>query len=243
MKDEEKETIPITYRELLKKVQAIEKKLNIEDIEMEEESLTNEEEIPIDDEDDEDFDADITEGSISIQKKPEIVIKPKAYLKLSKHALSYANRAIPQKEWVEIIGLLTGFIKNEDTPVEQLIVRDYWPVTEGDAVKVEIIDQQIFTEIVENMKGKQFIIGWAHSHPSYTPFLSDDDIRTHLRYQTFWDRSIALVIDPLMISENSYGFKIFRVAKDKQSYFAIDFEVEGLSTEAAYDSIQLIMNE
>ncbi len=236
MKDEEKETIPITYRELLKKVQAIEKKLHIEDMEMEDE-------IPIDDEDNEEFDADITEETISIEQKPEIVIKPKAYLKLSKHALSYANRTIPQKKWVEIIGLLTGFIKNEDTPIEQLVVRDYWPVTQGDAVKVEIIDQKIFTEIVEKMKDKQFIIGWAHSHPSYTPFLSDDDIRTHLRYQTFWNRSIALVVDPLMISENSYGFKIFRVAEDKQSYYAIDFEVEGLSTEAAYDSIQLIMNK
>ncbi|GAI76930.1 unnamed protein product, partial [marine sediment metagenome] len=83
-------------------------------------------------------------------------------------------------------------------PLEQVFVEDYWPVDQGDAVSVEIVDHRIFTEIFHKKDSEHFIIGWAHSHPSYTPFLSGDDYQTHLRYQTFWNKSIALVIDPLM---------------------------------------------
>ena len=144
-----------------------------------------------------------------------------AYLKLAKHALTYANNSIPKRKWVEVIGLLTGNIQNEDTIKEQVFVEDYWPVDQGDAVSVEIVDQKIFTEIFHKKNSKHFIIGWAHSHPSYTPFLSGDDYQTHLRYQTFWNKSIALVIDPLMLSPKEYGIGVFRIHQGKQEYYQL----------------------
>ncbi|MBY9002245.1 MAG: hypothetical protein KGD64_15095, partial [Candidatus Heimdallarchaeota archaeon] len=183
----------------------------------------------------------ITEDALQIKPIPAIVIKPKAYLKLAKHALTYANDSIPKRKWVEVIGLLTGRIRNEDTPLEQVFVENYWPVDQGDAVSVEIVNQKIFTEIFHKKDSEHFIIGWAHSHPSYTPFLSGDDYRTHLRYQTFWNKAIALVIDPLMLSPEDYGIGVFRIHQDKQTYYQLSVEVEGLSSEACYESINTFM--
>jgi len=226
---DKEEDIPEQYKELMRKIEAIEKALGLTEIDKIVEDIEKEREIVI------------TEEDIQITPKPEILIKPKAYLKLAKHALTYANSFMPKKDWVEIIGLLTGQIKNEETPLEQIIVEDYWPVDQGDAVSVEIVDQKIFTEIFHKKDSKHFIIGWAHSHPSYTPFMSDDDLRTHLRYQTFWNKSIAVVIDPIQIDTNDYGLGVFRIKDDKQSYHELTKEVEGLSTEASYESIELFM--
>ena len=223
------ENIPLQYKELLKKIEAIEKVLGLSAIEKIVEDMDTESEIAVSDED------------LIIKPRPEVVIKPKAYFKLAKHALTYANSNLSKREWVEVIGLLTGHMKQEGTPLEHLIVEDYWPVDQGDAVSVEIVDQKVFTEIFHKKESDQFIIGWAHSHPSYTPFLSDDDFRTHLRYQTFWNKSIALVIDPLMISSDDYGLGVFRIDDDKQSYYKLTIEVEGLSTQASFESFDLFM--
>lgn len=221
------------YKKLLKKIEAIEKALELHKIDkILEEKLDEVESISVD---------TISEDVLQIESVPQIAINPKAYLKLAKHALSYANITIPQDEWVEVIGLLTGRIRNEDTPLEQIFVEDYWPVGQGDAVSVEIVDQQIFTEIFQKKNEDHFIIGWAHSHPSYTPFLSGDDVRTHLRYQTFWNKSIALVIDPLQISSNNFGIGIFRINNDRRTYYNLSFEIQGLSTQASYESITMFM--
>ncbi len=225
----DEDNIPEQYKELLKKIEAIEKVLGLSAIDKIVEDMETESEIVVSDED------------LLITPRPEIAIKPKAYFKLAKHALTYANSNIPKREWVEIIGLLTGQMIKEGTPLEQVIVDDYWPVDQGDAISVEIVDQKVFTEIFHKKESNQFIIGWAHSHPSFTPFLSDDDFRTHLRYQTFWNKSIALVIDPLMISRDDYGLGTFRIDDDKQSYYKLSIEVEGLSTQASFESIDLFM--
>ena len=61
----------------------------------------------------------ITEDVLQIESISEIVLKPKAYLKLAKHALTFANDSIPKKNWVEVIGLLTGKIRDEETAKER----------------------------------------------------------------------------------------------------------------------------
>ena len=232
MEDEET-NYPAEYKKLLEKIEAIEKTLElykvdkiVEDQEKESQEISEE---------------TITEDVLQIEPISEIVLKPKAYLKLAKHALTFANDSIPKKNWVEVIGLLTGKIRDEETPLEQIVVEDYWPVDQGDAVSVEIVDQNIFTEIFHKKSNEHFIIGWAHSHPSYTPFLSGDDYRTHLRYQTFWNKSIALVIDPLMLSPKDYGIGVFRIHQDKQKYYQLSVEVQGMSSEACYESINTFM--
>ncbi len=229
----EENDFPEEYKILLKKVEALEKALELYKIDnIIEEKVTDTESISIE---------TISEDDLQIKPRSEIALNPKAYLKLAKHALTYANKNVPKKDWVEVIGLLTGKIRNEDTPLEQIFVEDYWPVDQGDAVSVEIVDQRIFTEIFNKKDSNHFIIGWAHSHPSYTPFLSDDDYSTHLRYQTFWNKSIALVIDPLMITPANFGVGVFRIHDDKRNYYELSCEIQGMSSEASYESITMFM--
>ena len=230
---EDENDFPEQYKVLLKKIEALEKALGLKEVEdILKDKVDEEKEIS---------EETITEDDLQIKPTNEIVISPKAYLKLAKHALTYANKNIPKKDWVEVIGLLTGRIRHEDTPLEQIFVEDYWPVDQGDAISVEIVDQRIFAEIFHKKNQDNFIIGWAHSHPSYSPFLSDDDFRTHLRYQTFWNKSIAVVLDPLMISPKDFGLGVFRIHKDKKSYYDLTHEIDGLSCEANYESISLFM--
>ena len=229
--DNKDSDIPEQYKELLKKIEAIEKALGLSDIDKIVEDIEQE------------IEEEITEADFQIRHRPDVLFKPKAYLKLAKHALTYANSDIQKKDWIEVIGLLTGQIFKEETPLEQIIVEDYWPVDQGEAVSVEIVDQKIFSDIFNKKDSKHFIIGWAHSHASYTPFLSKDDFRTHLRYQTFWNKSVAVVIDPLMISPDDYGLGIFRIDDDRQSYSELTKEIEGLSTEACFESIDLFMKD
>ncbi len=230
---EDENDFPEQYKVLLKKIEALEKALGLKDVEdILKDKVDVEKEIS---------EETITEEDLQIKQKSEIVISPKAYLKLAKHALTFANKNIPKKDWVEVIGLLTGRIRHEDTPLEQIFVEDYWPVDQGDAISVEIVDQRIFTEIFNKKDQDHFIIGWAHSHPSYSPFLSDDDFRTHRRYQTFWNKSIAVVLDPLMISPKNFGVGVFRIHQDKKSYYDLTVDIDGLSSEANYESISLFM--
>ena len=242
--DFDDEHIPTEYRELFKKIKKIEQALGLSEIEkhiedlnrslIAENDLGTEEEIS---------EEEITKSILQTEKQFEIIVNTKAYFKLAKHALSYANPSISPEKWVEVIGLLTGYITAEDTPLEQIIVEDYWPVAEGNAVSVEIGNHNVFTEILQKKEPNHFIIGWAHSHPSYSPFLSNDDYQTHLRYQTFWKKSIALVIDPLMITEDDYGYEVFRIDQLKQSYYNLFIEVDGMDTARCFKTIKDIMKE
>ena len=81
----------------------------------------------------------------------------------------------------------------------------------------------------EKEKGHS-ILGWYHSHPSYSPFMSNTDYNTQVRYQKLakapvLQQPVALVIDPTEISKKSYGFKIFRLEKDFKTWEEPKFEV------------------
>lgn len=217
---------PLEYQEILKRLQ------NLEDIVGVAESGDHQDQL----------EAQTTED-LSIESRVSVVIKAKAYLKLALHALKYANDNIAADKWVEVIGVLTGSLQNEETPVEQVVVEDYWPVGSGDAVSVNILEADPIMDILASKPTQDFIVGWAHSHPSYSPFLSQDDVNTQLRYQALWEESIALVIDPILITKKSFGFGIFRIATDRQSYYELDYDVEGLNEKTAYDVLSLMLSE
>ena len=141
----------------------------------------------------------------------ETIIEPKAYLKMVLHAQKHAGQHLPQNKWVEVIGLLTGFVENRDTPLERIVVKDAFPIGHGDAISVVIQNPSSMERVYREKHGTDFIVGWYHSHPGYGPFMSDEDQRTQLRYQSLWVDSIAIVIDPTRVSSSSYGFKIFRL--------------------------------
>ncbi len=178
--------------------------------------------------------------SIEIEKKNGILFKPAAYLAMVKHSWKFGSPEMPQHKRREVIGLLSGRLINQNTPIEQIVVHKYWPIGVGDGVSVNILSAEPVMKVYQNLAKGQFIVGWAHSHPGYTPFMSVDDIETHSRYTALWEPSIAAVIDPTMISKMDYGFKVFRLTKNRAHYYDLPFEVEGMSSEASYDVLGLV---
>ncbi|MHA1984967.1 MAG: Mov34/MPN/PAD-1 family protein [Candidatus Hodarchaeales archaeon] len=195
---------------------------------------------------------EILEDNISLEslvpdkKITRVKISTKAYIKLALHALKYANDNIPQTKWVEVIGLLTGKIEHRDTPLACLNIYDAFPIGHGTDVTVHIKDPQSTVRVYKELKKGESILGWYHSHPSYSPFMSDTDFRTQVRYQRLSKAPqliapIALVIDPTMITTSSYGFKIFRLKENYKKWEEPAFEVKNLPLESLPGILETLM--
>ncbi len=154
----------------------------------------------------------------------EVYISIKAILKVASHALKYANPKIPKKKWVEVFGLLAGKLDDNDI----LHIEDAYPMGHGTAVYVEIKDYKNFVRAYEEVRKQGlFICGWAHSHPTFSCFLSPEDIRTHTRYQKLWNKSVALVIDPYQIDGTSAGFEIYRLDLKTKTFYPLVYGIKG----------------
>lgn len=178
--------------------------------------------------------------AIEVKKKvADTQITVKAILKLASHALKYANKKIPKNEWVEVIGLLAGTIDNDQ---KVLYIEDAYPMGHGDAIYAEIKDYKNYVRAYNDIRKKGwFICGWYHSHPGYTPFMSDEDIGTQTRYQKLWERALALVVDPYLINGKSYGFEIYRANLQTNKWYDIPFEIKGeLTAKALPDLLKFI---
>jgi len=159
------------------------------------------------------------------QKKPAMKteITVKAILKIASHALKYAHSKIPQSKWVEVIGLLAGKIENDGAI---LLIEDAYPMGHGNAVYAEIKDYKNYVKAWKDIKKNNlFICGWYHSHPSYGCFMSNEDLGTQARYQTLWNKAMALVIDPYQIDGTSLGFEIYRANLKTRKWFSIPYNV------------------
>lgn len=183
------------------------------------------------------------DDELHTERTAPVKVSSKAYMKMAIHAKKYANKKIKPHDWVEVIGLLSGELKNENTPLEHILVEDYWPIGHGDAVSVSIVETRYFTEIISKLPKNHYIVGWAHSHPSYGNFLSTDDYGTQSRYQALWSKSIAIVIDPTTISSHDLGFNVFRNINDPKlqpGYTEITSEVIGMDSTAAHQILKLV---
>ncbi|MFX0034676.1 MAG: hypothetical protein ACFE9I_03420 [Candidatus Hermodarchaeota archaeon] len=155
----------------------------------------------------------------------EVYISVKAILKVASHALKYANSKIPKKSWVEVIGLLAGKLDNKNGILH---IEDYYPMGHGTAVYAEIKDYRNYARAFRDIKKQQlFICGWAHSHPSYGCFMSNEDIGTQARYQKLWDKAVALVIDPYLIDGTSAGFEIYRADLASKTWYPLVYGIKG----------------
>jgi proteasome lid subunit RPN8/RPN11 len=165
-----------------------------------------------------------TQNKLEPEKKKttdQIEINMKTILKIATHAMKYANKHIPQEDWVEVIGLLAGQYENDI-----LYIEDAFPMGHGNAIYAEIKDYKNYARAFSDINQQHlFICGWYHSHPTYGLFLSEEDMGTQARYQRLWDKSVALVMDPYMINGQSYGFEIFR--SNYRRYYQCPFKIKG----------------
>lgn len=157
----------------------------------------------------------------------KIKVSIKALLKITTHALKYANENIPKEDWVEVIGLLAGKLdKNKNLTIENA-----YPIAHGDAIHVQMNEDRdkktgYLKAYEESRKSKLFICGWYHSHPSYGCFMSDEDLYTQSEYQKHWEKAVALVVDPYEIDGTSYGFKIFRADLNTGKWYSLPFRLK-----------------
>ncbi len=154
----------------------------------------------------------------------DVVVKPKAYLKVLFHSLKHADPSTPRLQWKEVIGLLVGVLKHADTPLETIVLVDAVPVTHGNLVHAEFRDYARLARRILDIKPPQFICGWYHSHPGHGVFMSDTDWNTQYRYQKMWQKAIAAVIDPTLVSDSSLGWKIFRLTPDFKQWEDVKVE-------------------
>ena len=171
----------------------------------------------------------IISTQIEKESQNEVFISVKAILKVASHALKYANKKISKVKWVEVIGLLAGEV---DKNSKLLYIKDAFPIAHGNAIHVKMNDQRNrrtgFIKAYEEIKkNKLFICGWYHSHPSYTCFMSPEDLGTQARYQKHWNKSVALVIDPYLIDGTSAGFEIYRADLRTKTWYPLLYGIEG----------------
>jgi proteasome lid subunit RPN8/RPN11 len=142
----------------------------------------------------------------------------------------------------ETAGLLIGEIVGKDLYVDEIHVG----AQVGNAVHVEINEETLIAatiEMSEREDGK-VIIGWFHTHPGMSSFMSPTDVHTQKIYQAFFPEAIAIVIDPVKFSETNniedLDFGVYRLVNGKSA--RIKYEVSNalefaLNTYLASDKV------
>jgi STAM-binding protein len=104
-------------------------------------------------------------------------------------ALAAANTAAPPRG-VETCGILAGRPCGAGLRVTHLLV----PQQSGGADSCEMLRED---EVLEAcLRDGLMVLGWVHTHPTQTSFLSSLDLHTHAAYQLMLPEAVALVLAP-----------------------------------------------
>ena len=121
---------------------------------------------------------------------------------LMKEFLRYAESNT--RRGIETCGILAGSLSPDDArfTITALIV----PKQEGTTDTVQALAEE---EIFEAQDSRSlYPLGWIHTHPTQSCFLSSVDVHTHCGYQTMLDEAVAIVMAPSQ-SRNQMG--VFRL--------------------------------
>lgn len=106
---------------------------------------------------------------------------------------------------IESCGILAGVLSPNDAlfSVTTLIL----PKQQGTSDTVQALNEE---EIYEIQAGRGlYPLGWIHTHPTQTCFLSSIDIHTQCGYQTMLDEAVAIVMAP---SDRTKKCGLFRLS-------------------------------
>ncbi|KAG8636540.1 AMSH-like ubiquitin thioesterase 3 isoform X3 [Manihot esculenta] len=98
-------------------------------------------------------------------------------------------RANTQKN-LETCGVLAGSLKNRVFHITTLIV----PKQESTSDSCQTLNEEEIFEVQDSLS--LFPLGWIHTHPSQTCFMSSVDLHTHYSYQIMLPEAIAIVMAP-----------------------------------------------
>jgi proteasome lid subunit RPN8/RPN11 len=155
--------------------------------------------------------------NMSEKNEPKVIIQPLAYLKMIKHVLRFGSLGLKKSQFKEAMGMLMGKLGEKKGAIHDVIVVDAVPMTHGGHIEVAFKNEDYvtFTEIDSSYQSQGiFNVGWYHSHPGLTSFLSSTDVLNQIGFQTTNPSAIAIVWDhQLLEEENHAGFEVFRLTE------------------------------
>ncbi|KAE9610016.1 hypothetical protein Lal_00006679 [Lupinus albus] len=91
---------------------------------------------------------------------------------------------------LETCGVLAGSLKNRVFLITTLII----PKQESTSDSCQTLNEEEIFEVQDSLS--LFPLGWIHTHPSQTCFMSSVDLHTHYSYQIMLPEAIAIVMAP-----------------------------------------------
>ncbi|CAL9114846.1 unnamed protein product [Musa textilis] len=91
---------------------------------------------------------------------------------------------------LETCGILAGLLKNRMFYVTTLII----PKQESTSDSCQTTDEEEIFNVQDKLS--LFPLGWIHTHPTQTCFMSSIDLHTHYSYQIMLPEAIAIVMAP-----------------------------------------------
>jgi len=121
---------------------------------------------------------------------------------LMKEFLRYAD--VNTRRGIETCGILAGALSPDDArfTITCLIV----PKQEGTTDTVQALAEEEIFEVQDSRA--LYPLGWIHTHPTQSCFLSSVDVHTHCGYQTMLDEAVAIVMAP---SQERHQMGVFRL--------------------------------
>ena len=141
------------------------------------------------------FDAEMVDIQSSRNGTPNLVDRPQRYLRtivipadtISKF-LSIAESNTMKN--LETCAILCGYAANETLQISHILV----PPQKATSDTCATLDEMNLFEYQES-RGLM-TMGWIHTHPSQTCFMSSVDLHTHVGYQILMPEAIAIVCAP-----------------------------------------------
>lgn len=103
---------------------------------------------------------------------------------------------------LETCGVLAGSLKNRKFYVTALII----PKQESTTDSCQTTNEEEIFEVQD--KRSLFPLGWIHTHPTQSCFMSSIDVHTHYSYQIMLPESVAIVMAPRDTSRNHGIFRL-----------------------------------
>lgn len=103
---------------------------------------------------------------------------------------------------LETCGVLAGSLKNRKFYITALII----PKQESTSDSCQTTNEEEIFEVQD--KQSLFPLGWIHTHPTQSCFMSSIDVHTHYSYQIMLPESIAIVMAPRDSSRNHGIFRL-----------------------------------
>ncbi|XP_031264521.1 AMSH-like ubiquitin thioesterase 3 [Pistacia vera] len=91
---------------------------------------------------------------------------------------------------LETCGILAGSLKNRVFHITTLII----PKQESTSDSCQTLNEEEIFEVQDRLS--LFPLGWIHTHPSQTCFMSSVDLHTHYSYQIMLPEAVAIVMAP-----------------------------------------------